>query len=236
MITKKLENIAKLLKSVRYRIDEVDTAGRGKGWQEAEKYFSEELYRCLTLDGERTNYSYAFARTNFDNVPIYFENPITPTGAIDRMFYYYYGQYLPNVDLSQVAPNKDCQALFYGSKLRTIPDLGLPAMNGYLNVYANCAELVTIGKLRVKQSTEFPSTFSGCSKLQVINFEGTIGQNINLSSSPKLTATTMVNMFNKLYNYKGSGTTHTVTLGSTNLAKLSSSNKAIATQKGWTLA
>ena len=39
-----------------------------------------------------------------------------------------------------------------------------------------------------------------------------------------------------IYESEGSASTHTVTLGATNLAKLTDAEKAIATQKGWTLA
>ena len=43
----------------------------------------------------------------------------------------------------------------------------------------------------------------------------------------------MVSMFNNLATI---GTTKTITLGATNLAKLTEGEKAIATGKGWTLA
>jgi hypothetical protein len=45
-----------------------------------------------------------------------------------------------------------------------------------------------------------------------------------------------MNVINILKDYSGSGTTYTLTLGSTNLAKLTDAEKAIATEKGWTLA
>ena len=46
----------------------------------------------------------------------------------------------------------------------------------------------------------------------------------------------ILSILNCLKDYKDSGTTYTVTLGATNLAKLTDAEKAIATQKGWTLA
>ena len=39
----------------------------------------------------------------------------------------------------------------------------------------------------------------------------------------------------KDYSTDTSGTSHTVTLGTTNLAKLTDEQKAIATEKGWSL-
>ena len=42
-------------------------------------------------------------------------------------------------------------------------------------------------------------------------------------------------IINALKDYSGSGKTYTCTLGATNLAKLTDAEKAIATEKGWTL-
>jgi uncharacterized protein YndB with AHSA1/START domain len=45
-----------------------------------------------------------------------------------------------------------------------------------------------------------------------------------------------MNIIGCLSDYSGSGTTHTCTIGTANLAKLTDAEKAIATEKGWTLA
>lgn len=80
--------------------------------------------------------------------------------------------------------------------------------------------------------------FNNTSNLEVIEEMGTIkGKNFNLSSSTKLTVDSLMVVINALYDYVGNGdsTTQTCTLGSTNLAKLSDVQKAIATAKGWIL-
>ena len=57
--------------------------------------------------------------------------------------------------------------------------------------------------------------------------------NLNLSSCPLLTKESILNVFNKAANVKSSS--KTLTLGSTNLSKLTDAEKAIATNKGWVL-
>lgn len=101
-----------------------------------------------------------------------------------------------------------------------------------------CTELVTIRKLKVAKATKYTNTFKGCSKLANVTFDGEIGQNISFEDCNKLTKDSLLSIINHLYDFvtTGEGGTHTCTLGSTNLAKLSDTEKAIATQKGWTLA
>ena len=58
---------------------------------------------------------------------------------------------------------------------------------------------------------------------------------LRLNVSNNHTVDSMVAMFNSLKNLTGE-TAKTLTLGSTNLAKLTAEQKAIATNKNWTLA
>ena len=58
---------------------------------------------------------------------------------------------------------------------------------------------------------------------------------LRLNVSNNLTVDSMVAMFNSLKDLTGE-TTKTLTLGNTNLAKLSDEQKEIATSKNWTLA
>ena len=58
--------------------------------------------------------------------------------------------------------------------------------------------------------------------------------NLDLSPCPALTHDSLMNVINKAADVTSSP--KTLTLGATNLAKLSDAEKAIATGKGWTLA
>ena len=196
----KLKQIASLLKTVNSKTAEVDDAGRGKGWAECEEYFMGELYKTLTLDDVRTNYSYAFSRTNYDDMP-WFEKPIKPPKYCEKMFYYYYGAGLPNVDLSSVGDtNENSQSLFGYSKLVTIRDVGLPAMSKYTNTFYKCHDLQTIEAMRVHTSTTYNNTFFECYELRDIAFKGTIGTSIDFSHSFYLTLKSIVNIIEHLSN------------------------------------
>ena len=101
-----------------------------------------------------------------------------------------------------------------------------------------CTELATIRYLKVTKTVKFTNAFTGCSKLQNVVFDGQIGQNISFADCTKLTKESLLSIIEHLYDFvkTGEGGTHTCTLGTTNLAKLTDTEKAIAQGKGWTLA
>ena len=120
------------------------------------------------------------------------------------------------------------------SELEEIEDIGMRA--GYYNsTFKNCNNLHTIAVLRSTAETLFNTAFTGCYSLENITISGVIGQNgFNVSACNKLTHDSLMSIINALQT-KTSGT-WTLTLGATNLAKLTDAEKAIATEKGWTLA
>lgn len=147
------------------------------------------------------------------------------------------------LDLSTVTGR--CDNMFaYATKLLTVPELDLRNAvyaNGVLNgMFQSCSKLHTIECIKLKEdgTTNWGSNvFSNCSALENLSFSGAIGQNgLDLHWSTKLTHDSLMSIINALQT-KTSGT-WTVTLGTTNLANpdLTDAEKAIATQKGWTLA
>lgn len=107
-------------------------------------------------------------------------------------------------------------------------------------VFSSCTNLKTIEKiiLPIGQST-FATWFYNCFALENIILEGEIGASgLNLSYSPNLTHTSLMSIIDALSDKSAdtSGTSWAVTLGTENLAKLTDAEKAIATQRGWTLA
>ena len=89
--------------------------------------------------------------------------------------------------------------------------------------------------------TNTSSWFNGCSGLINLQFGYDIKYSFSLSSSSKLSVDSLLSVLNGLYDYVGKGESvpsssyGKLTLGSTNLAKLTDEQKAIATAKGWTL-
>ncbi len=77
--------------------------------------------------------------------------------------------------------------------------------------------------------------FQGCTSLEDVQVGENWNMSLRLSVSSKLTTNSMIAMFNNLKDLTGE-TAKTLTLGSTNLAKLTDEQKAIATNKNWILA
>jgi hypothetical protein len=145
------------------------------------------------------------------------------------------------LDLSTVTGR--CDNMFaYATKLLTVPELDLRNAvyaNGVLNgMFQSCSKLHTIECIKLKEdgTTNWGSNvFLNCSALKNLRFSGAIGQNgLDLHWSTDLTRESLMSIINALQK-KTSGT-WTVTLGTTNLNKLDTNEKAIATDKGWTLA
>lgn len=115
-------------------------------------------------------------------------------------------------------------------------DFSTAISKGSAKLFNACNLLKSIDKiiLPVGQTT-FQSWFSSCTALEHLTIEGTIeANNLDVHWSP-LDHESLMSILEALKDYSAVGTTGTVTLGADNLAKLSDGEKAIATQKGWTL-
>ena len=120
------------------------------------------------------------------------------------------------------------------SKVTRLPELNTYGVTGFARAFVG-ANLVTIDKLILKEdgSQTFNNTFQGDSKLENIEIEGKIGNDISFSNSSKLTYESLMSIISALKDYSGTTTTRTLTLHATAKAKLSESDMAIARQKGW---
>ena len=121
------------------------------------------------------------------------------------------------------------------TSLTTVPQLDTSRGTNFSGMVYNCKSLTTV------ELTSFVASqnmFSGCSALENLTVTGTITVNnnyLNLSYSPKLTVESLMSVINALADNTGK-TTYTVTLGATNLAKLTDEQKQIAIDKNYTLA
>ena len=102
--------------------------------------------------------------------------------------------------------------------------------------FQNATELKTIDAVVLMEDGKntFSNAFSGATALENITIVGAIGNNIDFSACKKLTHNSLMSIINHLQT-KASGS-FVLTLGTTNLEKLTDAEKAIATEKGWTLA
>lgn len=109
----------------------------------------------------------------------------------------------------------------------------------FANAFQGCSKLKRINKLDFNSATNINNMFQSCSNLLSIDEIANIKiTGLNFTQSTLLRKDTLIRILNALYNYasEGSTATYTLTLGTTNLAKLTDEEKTIATNKGWTLA
>ena len=98
-------------------------------------------------------------------------------------------------------------------------------------MFYNCSSLTSIPALDTSKVTNMTYMFYNCSSLTEIHMTG-MSVDFNISASTQFTESALVEILNNLATVTS---TKTLTMGSTNLAKLTDDEKAIATNKGWTL-
>ena len=94
------------------------------------------------------------------------------------------------------------------------------------------SNLVEIGAFDVSNVTNFAGTFVGTNKLAKLHFKH-IRTNLDISVSTAFDTAALVEIIS---NLDDTGSAHTLTIGATNLAKLSEAQIKVATDKGWNLA
>ena len=116
--------------------------------------------------------------------------------------------------------------------LTTIPLFDTRNVTNMIYMFSGCNNLTEIPAFDVSKVTNFNSTFSGCSSLTAIHMTGA-KKSFFISSSTKFSSEALHEIIDNLATVTS---TQKLTMGSTNLAKVSDEYKSIATNKGWTLA
>ena len=163
---------------------------------------------------------------------------------------------IPPMDTSYV---NDMYYMFYGcSSLTEIPVMDTSNVNTMGGMFQGCSSLTSVPEMNTSQATDMSAMFQGCTSLTSVpemdtskvtnmfgmfddsfsltDLGGFIGLKVdlNLVESNLLAHDSLLNVINKAADVTASP--KTLTLGFTNLAKLSDAEKGIATSKGWTLA
>ena len=124
---------------------------------------------------------------------------------------------------------------YHCASLTTIPLLDTSKVMNMNVMFFGCTNLTTVPALdasNVTNKNNMNNMFAGCTNLKSILMTN-IGVNLNISASTKFEREDLLVILN---NLKTVTSTTTLTMGETNLAKLTEEDKAIATGKGWTLA
>ena len=188
-------------------------------------------------NGKRTEYPYAFGGRGWTpdtfkpkyDMAVFTGSYMFASSNLPIDLPAYLEQLGVKLDLSAVA------AITYMFQSSTVTRVGVIGCIGtsFMACFNNCKKLATIDRMIVKKDLTYTATFDNCTSLQNLTIEGVIGNAMNVSACP-LTHESLMSILNAL-EAKTSGT-FALTLGTTNLAKLSDAEKAIATEKGWTLA
>lgn len=153
--------------------------------------------------------------------------------------------YMPNVDFSNVESAislfKNCYSLQY------VPSINTSNISQFSTMFSGCSSLKNIEELNCEKATKLTSMFSSTNSLNRLGGFKDLGKaysttqsanysnyTLNLSSCELLTHDSLMNVINNLYDIKTKGCNNqSLVLGSTNLAKLTAEEIAIATNKGW---
>lgn len=158
--------------------------------------------------------------------------PLLNTSKVTSMNQMFFGCYkltsIPSFDTSNVT---NMQYMLSGIKMTTIPLLNTSKVTNMNYMFKNCDKLTTVPALDVTNVTQMSNIFDSCVNLKSILMTN-IGANLNISASTKFEKSDLLVILNNLKTVTGK----TLTMGATNLAKLTEEDKAIATNKGWILA
>lgn len=162
------------------------------------------------------------------------KNLLDATKSTAHLFDYYNGESIDALIAYNDTENVENMAyMFYQcSTLTTIPLFDTSKVTSMSSMFYNCKNVTTIPAFNTSNVTNTNNMFSFCSKLTEIHMYG-MKVNFSISDSTKFTREALVEILNNLATVTS---TKTLTMGATNLAKLTVEDKAIATNKGWTLA
>ena len=140
---------------------------------------------------------------------------------------------LTSVPLFNTSKVTDMSEMFYScSNLTSVPLFNTSKVIDMSYMFLNCSKLTSIPSFDTDKVTDMDKMFHGCLRLETIHMLN-IGTNLDIHYSTKFTREALLEIIG---NLKTVTSTKTLTMGATNLAKLTEEDKAIATNKGWTLA
>lgn len=129
------------------------------------------------------------------------------------------------------------------SKLKTIPNFSTSKVSNFGYCLNQTVSLESLPLIDMSSATNITGFFGYTTMQKLTQLGGFKNLKISwtnnaLNVCPNLTKESVMNVINNLYDFRGNGdntTTKSLKLGVTNMAKLTDEDKAIATNKGWTL-
>ena len=192
---------------------------------------------------------YMYGNPGWSKTFLKFRSPLIVEGTnAKRLFYQYPLEKLP--DLLETDKITNTEGMFGVCELiKTIPNINTSNVTNMSEMFYSCIALETLQKLNCSNVERINGVLTNCTKLQNIGGFENLGQaykttmaanyyyyKLTLSYSNNLTHDSLMNVINNLYDIKTKGCNpQSLVLGSTNLAKLTSEQIAIATERGWSV-
>lgn len=222
-----------------------------KGYEAGATKHNKDFWWAFTMNGSREDYRAAFYKQ------WWFRHTFTPTNNIKpKNAYYMFCATDPNavsnqVDMEELEQTQkmkfdfsqctDFRYAFAGGFFKVLNVIDVSSLtnssNGAYLFYGGYdnLKLQRINKLIFSENTAPVSTWFGSNAITHIGFDGVLAKNGLSVSSLDLDHESLLSLIDILKNYSAStsGTTYTITIGSTNMAKLSEDEKQIIYDKGW---
>ena len=175
-----------------------------------------------------TNMSYMFnSCANLTSIPA-----LDASKTTDMSYMFNSCTNLTSIPMLDTSRANDMNHMFDGcTNLTTIPELDTSSVTNMSSMFYNCGNLTTIPALDASSVTSMDYIFYNCSKLTEIHMRG-IKTGFDIHYSTLFTREALVEILNNLARLSSS---RALTMGETNLAKLTEEDKKIATDKGWRL-
>ena len=199
----------------------------------------------ISNNKDNPNFKYCpfFDTSNVTNMDSMFSNcssltsiPLLNTSKVTRMDYMFsYCRSLTTIPALDTSNVTNINSMFYWCRsLTTIPALDTSNVTNMDSIFYGCISLYSIPLIDTSNVTTMFGVVYGCSSLTYLggfkNLHISVNSNF-LDQCPNLTVESLMNVINNLATVSGK----TLKFGSTNLGKLTAQQKAIATNKGWTL-
>lgn len=189
---------------------------------------------------------------NYSEISQYIKTiPLIDTSKMTSMRLFFNSCYnlisIPQLDTSKVT---DMRSTFVNCfQLTGIPQLDTSKVTNMYMIFSGCSNLIEIPLLDMSSVTSVYYCVENCYKLENLGGFKNLGQAYSTTSSAnythyglillqsnQLTHDSLMNVINNLYDIATKGcNTQQLVLGSTNLAKLTAEEVAIATNKGWSV-
>ena len=138
---------------------------------------------------------------------------------------------IPQLDTSNVT---NMSSMFQNcNSLTSVPLFDTSNVESMFFMFSGCSSLTSVPLFDTSKVTSTSFMFQNCNSLTTLGGFLNLKASLDISKALNLTHDSLMNVINKAADVTSSP--KNLTLGSTNLGKLTTSEKAIATNKGWVL-